>query len=83
MAIDLPGYGRSDKPDVTYDIEFLSACVAGVIEGQIPKGRRATGLFDPYFLDETDPVAGLHAEGGVADEDAGAGAKLEAGRRDH
>ncbi|HET7483680.1 MAG TPA: PD-(D/E)XK nuclease family protein, partial [Actinomycetota bacterium] len=28
----------------------------GVIEGQIPKGRRATGLFDPYFLDETDPV---------------------------
>ncbi|MDQ4065075.1 MAG: ATP-dependent helicase, partial [Actinomycetota bacterium] len=30
--------------------------VAGVVEGAIPKGRRATGLFDPYFLDETDPV---------------------------
>ena len=30
--------------------------VAGVVEGSIPKGHRATGLFDPYFLDETDPV---------------------------
>jgi pimeloyl-ACP methyl ester carboxylesterase len=33
VAIDLPGYGRSDKPDVTYDIEWLSACVDGVIAG--------------------------------------------------
>jgi hypothetical protein len=30
---------------------------AGAIEGSIPKGRRASGLFDPYYLDETDPVA--------------------------
>ena len=36
--------------------EWAVVAVAGVIEGSIPKGRRATGLFDPYFLDETDPV---------------------------
>ena len=36
--------------------EWSVVAVAGVIEGSIPKGRRATGLFDPYFLDETDPV---------------------------
>lgn len=36
--------------------EWELVVVAGVIEGSIPKGRRATGLFDPYFLDETDPV---------------------------
>jgi superfamily I DNA/RNA helicase/CRISPR/Cas system-associated exonuclease Cas4 (RecB family) len=36
--------------------EWSHVAVAGVIEGSIPKGRRATGLFDPYFLDETDPV---------------------------
>ena len=35
--------------------EWSYVAVAGVIEGSIPKGRRATGLFDPYFLDETDP----------------------------
>lgn len=35
--------------------DFVAVC--GVIEGAIPKGRRATGLFDPYFLDETDPLA--------------------------
>jgi superfamily I DNA/RNA helicase/RecB family exonuclease len=37
--------------------EWALVCVAGAMEGAIPKGRRATGLFDPYFLDETDPVA--------------------------
>ena len=36
--------------------EWAIVAVAGVVEGSIPKGRRATGLFDPYFLDETDPV---------------------------
>jgi pimeloyl-ACP methyl ester carboxylesterase len=30
VAIDLPGYGRSDKPDVRYDISFLSDCIAGI-----------------------------------------------------
>ena len=36
--------------------EWRLVAVAGVVEGSIPKGRRATGLFDPYFLDETDVV---------------------------
>ncbi|HEX2240846.1 MAG TPA: ATP-dependent DNA helicase [Actinomycetota bacterium] len=36
--------------------QWALVAVAGVIEGSIPKGRRATGLFDPYFLDETDPI---------------------------
>ena len=36
--------------------EWAVVAVAGVVDGSIPKGRRATGLFDPYFLDETDPV---------------------------
>jgi superfamily I DNA/RNA helicase len=36
--------------------QWAIVAVAGVVEGSIPKGRRATGLFDPYFLDETDPV---------------------------
>ncbi|MGH2751578.1 MAG: ATP-dependent helicase [Actinomycetota bacterium] len=40
-------------------------CVAGCVEGAIPKGRRAQGLFDPYFLDgldETDRLRRNHAE---------------------
>jgi superfamily I DNA/RNA helicase len=37
--------------------EWSLVAVAGVVQGAIPKGRRASGLFDPYFLDETDPVA--------------------------
>jgi superfamily I DNA/RNA helicase len=36
--------------------EWSLVAVAGVVDGSIPKGHRATGLFDPYFLDETDPV---------------------------
>ncbi|MGH2808726.1 MAG: ATP-dependent helicase [Actinomycetota bacterium] len=36
--------------------EWRIVAVAGVVEGSIPKGRRATGLFDPYFRDETNPV---------------------------
>lgn len=31
VALDLPGYGRSDKPDVTYDVEWLGATLADVI----------------------------------------------------
>lgn len=30
VAVDLPGYGRSDKPDVTYDERWLNACLAGI-----------------------------------------------------
>ncbi|MDQ3877751.1 MAG: ATP-dependent helicase [Actinomycetota bacterium] len=37
--------------------QWSIVAVAGVIDGAIPKGRRATGLFDPYFLDETDALA--------------------------
>lgn len=33
VAVDLPGYGRSDKPDVHYDMEWVNACLAGVITG--------------------------------------------------
>ncbi|MFN2587780.1 MAG: ATP-dependent helicase [Actinomycetota bacterium] len=36
--------------------EWAVVAVGGVIEGAIPKGRRASGLFDPYYLDEPDPV---------------------------
>ena len=36
--------------------EWAVVAVAGVVHGAIPKGRRASGLFDPYFLDETNPV---------------------------
>jgi pimeloyl-ACP methyl ester carboxylesterase len=31
VAPDLPGYGRSDKPDVAYDIEFVNGCLAGLV----------------------------------------------------
>nr|MBA2600860.1 ATP-dependent helicase [Actinomycetota bacterium] len=37
--------------------EWAVVAVAGVVQGAIPKGRRASGLFDPYFLDEPNPVA--------------------------
>jgi pimeloyl-ACP methyl ester carboxylesterase len=32
VAPDMPGYGRSDKPDLTYDCEFIDACVMGVAD---------------------------------------------------
>ena len=32
VAPDLPGYGRSDKPDVTYDCDWINACLIGVID---------------------------------------------------
>lgn len=34
--------------------EWDVVAVCGVVEGAIPKGRRAQGLFDPYFLDGAD-----------------------------
>jgi pimeloyl-ACP methyl ester carboxylesterase len=33
VAVDLPGYGRSDKPDVGYDVVWVNDCLAGLIEG--------------------------------------------------
>jgi pimeloyl-ACP methyl ester carboxylesterase len=32
VAPDLPGYGRSDKPDVTYDSDFINAALVGVVD---------------------------------------------------
>jgi len=32
VAPDLPGYGRSDKPDVAYDCEFVDATLIGVLD---------------------------------------------------
>jgi len=32
VAPDLPGYGRSDKPDVTYDCEWINACLVGLAD---------------------------------------------------
>jgi pimeloyl-ACP methyl ester carboxylesterase len=32
VAPDMPGYGRSDKPDVTYDCEWINACLMGVVD---------------------------------------------------
>jgi len=32
VAPDLPGYGRSDKPDVVYDCEWINACLVGVAD---------------------------------------------------
>ncbi len=32
VAVDLPGYGKSDKPDVTYDVVWLTSCLAELIE---------------------------------------------------
>ena len=32
VAPDLPGYGRSDKPDVTYDCEWINATLMGLVD---------------------------------------------------
>jgi pimeloyl-ACP methyl ester carboxylesterase len=32
VAPDLPGYGRSDKPDVTYDCEWINASLIGLVD---------------------------------------------------
>lgn len=31
VAVDLPGYGRSDKPDVVYDEQWVNQCIAEAI----------------------------------------------------
>ena len=57
--------------------------LAGVRDA-LPRQRgEGGGLAGAVAPDQADAVTRLHTEGGVADEDAGAGAKLEAGRRDH
>lgn len=32
VAPDMPGYGRSDKPDVDYDCDWINACLMGVVD---------------------------------------------------
>ena len=32
VAPDMPGYGRSDKPDVTYDCEWINALPHGLVD---------------------------------------------------
>ncbi|HEV7886822.1 MAG TPA: alpha/beta hydrolase [Acidimicrobiales bacterium] len=32
VAVDLPGYGRSDKPAATYDEHWVNQCLAGLIQ---------------------------------------------------
>ena len=41
------------------------------------------GLAGAVAADQADPVAGLHAQGGLGQQDAGAGAQLQAGGGDH
>ena len=57
--------------------------LAGVRDALPGKRGQRGGLAGAVAADQADPVAGLHAEGGVADEDAATGTQLEAGRRDH
>ena len=65
-------------PDLADDVDL-----AGVRDA-LPRQRgEGGGLAGAVAADQADAVARLHAEGGVADEDAGAGTKLEAGRRYH
>lgn len=33
VAVDMPGYGHSDKPDVAYDVVWLASVLAGAISG--------------------------------------------------
>jgi superfamily I DNA/RNA helicase len=52
------------RPDAVQVLSFHSArgrewdvvAVCGVVDGAIPKGRRAQGLFDPYFLEATSAL---------------------------
>src|SRR5687768_15759834 len=65
VAFDLPGYGRSAKPDTADDIEFLAACFAGVIDG-LGHGRAVVAGHDwgglivwPFARRRPEKVAGV------------------------
>ncbi len=45
VAPDLPGYGRSDKPDVTYDIEFINGSLHALV-GALGHDRVVIGGHD-------------------------------------
>jgi microsomal epoxide hydrolase/non-specific protein-tyrosine kinase len=41
VAIDLPGYGDSDKPDRRYDEPWVNATIAELLRSMLPEGERA------------------------------------------
>ncbi len=65
VAVDLPGYGRSDKPDGAYDVEWLNACLAGLIgalghERAVMVGHDWGGLLVwPFARRHPDRTAGV------------------------
>jgi pimeloyl-ACP methyl ester carboxylesterase len=60
VAIDLPGYGRSDKPDATYDSEFVGNCLAGVITGL--GHEKAVMVGHDWGALQVWPFARMHAD---------------------
>jgi pimeloyl-ACP methyl ester carboxylesterase len=69
VAVDLPGYGRSDKPDVDYDVEWVNACLAGLIpalghERAVLTGHDWSGLlvwpFARRYPERTAGVIGVN-----------------------
>jgi pimeloyl-ACP methyl ester carboxylesterase len=60
VAIDLPGYGRSDKPDVTYDVRWLCDCLAGAIRAL--GARRAVLVGHDWGGLLVWPLARMHPE---------------------
>ena len=65
VAIDLPGYARSDKPEVTYDAHWVGDCISGVItalgyEKAVLAGHDWGGLVMwPFARKHAGQVAGL------------------------
>jgi pimeloyl-ACP methyl ester carboxylesterase len=69
VAPDMPGYGRSDKPDVVYDIDFLNGCLAALIgtlghERAVLAGHDWGGLlvwpFARMFPERTAGIIGVN-----------------------
>ncbi|MEA2433823.1 MAG: epoxide hydrolase 4 [Actinomycetota bacterium] len=65
VAIDMPGYGRSDKPAVTYDVNWISRCLAELIpalghERAVMVGHDWGGLLVwPFVLVYPERTAGV------------------------
>ena len=57
IAPDMPGYGRSDKPDVTYDCEWINATLMGLADalGHGARGDRRSRLGRPARVDHGAP----------------------------
>ena len=43
VAIDLPGFGLSDKPDVAYDLDYFTATVSRIVAALAPNGATLVG----------------------------------------